>query len=201
MTARDRPAGSPVAAAVRSAPVVSPSVAVTVTAGESASLYWTLTPSGAVLVTAGADRIVKSASLTSKKTFPTASILIRAFPVATFGSVTVAEPVLAVCSASTYGKVSPPSADSEIFTCAAFTGATSVPATSHVTVWAEPPSRTAAAPCEVTRNGPASGASTTATSPLPMPPPPSRPSRAVSLKCRVRSPAMPTQSRVGRNSE
>ena len=42
---------------------------------------------------------------------------------------------------------------------------------------------------------------TSLVSALPMPPPPGCPSRAVSRKFSVRSPAKPTQSAVGRNSE
>ena len=68
-----------------------------VTVGARASLYWTATPpAGASEETSGVARMVKSASLTSKKTLPTASILIRALSVATFGTVTVALPLLAV---------------------------------------------------------------------------------------------------------
>src|SRR3954469_14170757 len=54
---------------------------------------------------------------------------------------------------------------------------------------------------EVTRNGPAKGASVRLVSAWPTPPPPSLASRAVRRKFSVRSPRTPTQSAVGRNSE
>ena len=88
-----------------------------------------------------------------------------------------------------------------IFTSVVFTGARLVPATSHVTVWAEPPVTAPGAPCDVTRNGPAVGASTSLVSAEPRPPAPGLPSRAVSRKFSVRSARNPTQSAVGRNSE
>ena len=78
----------------------------------------------------------------------------------------------AVLSARTYGKVAPPSTDSEMRTSAALTGATSVPATSQVIACAVPPSTVVADAWEVTRNGPAPGASVTAVSALLTPPPP-----------------------------
>ena len=83
--------------------------------------------------------IVKSAFETSKKTLPTASTLIRACVV---GDVRqrhrLASRRSASLAASTYGYVWPPSVDSVIFTFAVLTGATSVPATSQVTVCVEP---------------------------------------------------------------
>jgi hypothetical protein len=57
---------------------VSASLAETVTVGASASLYWTVAPpAGASFDSSGAAWMVKSASVRSKKMFPTASILIR----------------------------------------------------------------------------------------------------------------------------
>src|SRR3954451_19397477 len=106
----------------------------------------------------GTITVVKSASEMSKKTLPTASTLIRAFEVATFGTVTDCDPSFGVLSASTYGYVWPPSADSVIFTLAVLTGATSVLATFHATVRCEPATHFAAAAGPFTRNGPAVGA-------------------------------------------
>src|SRR3954452_10807770 len=97
--------------------------------------------------------IVKSAFEMSKKMFPTASTLIRAFFVGVFGTTTLWEPSFAVDAASTYGYVCPPSTDSEIFTLAVEMGAALVPATFHVTVCVEPAAQFAGEP--VTRNGPA----------------------------------------------
>ena len=101
-----------------------------VNGNEAASLYCTVASAGTVI--RGEARIVKSASDRSKKTLPTASILIRAFCVATSGMLSDSLPSLGVLSDNTCGKVAPPSVDSEIFTFFASTGATSVPATSHV---------------------------------------------------------------------
>src|SRR5262245_39701023 len=101
---------------------------------------------------------VISASLRSKNTLPTASILMRAALVAMLGMVTLAVPSLGVLSASTYGKVLPPSAEKVIFTALVLTGAASVPATFQVTVWVEPPFTVDGVDAEVTRNGPAAGA-------------------------------------------
>ena len=66
-----------------------------------------------------------------------------------FGSVTASEPSFGVLAASTFGYVWPPSVESAIFTFAVLTGATSVPATSHVTVCVEP-RRPASPPCSAT---------------------------------------------------
>src|SRR5262249_47242580 len=77
---------------------------------------------GAVLV----EVMVKLASEISKKMFPTASTLMRAWVVATlavFGMVTLAEPLFGTLAASTNGKVFPPSVDNVIFTFAQLTGA------------------------------------------------------------------------------
>ncbi len=95
----------------------------------------------------------------------------------------------------------PPSTDRLIFTSVTPIGATFVPATSQVTVCAEPPVSGADVDCEVTRNGPASGSITSRVSADPTPPAPGFPSRAVSLKFSVRSFRNPTHAFVGRNSE
>ena len=55
------------------------------------------------MVTTGTAWIVKSAPEMSKKTFPTASTLIRALVVATFGNVTDCEPSFGVAAARTCG--------------------------------------------------------------------------------------------------
>ena len=60
--------------------------------------------------------IAKSAFETSKKTLPTASILMRACVVPTIGRTTEAEPVFGVEAASTYGYVWPLSTERLIFT-------------------------------------------------------------------------------------
>jgi hypothetical protein len=54
-----------------------------------------------VTTTSGAPWITRSASDTSKNTFPTAWTLIRAFVAATLGSITVSEPSFAVAAART----------------------------------------------------------------------------------------------------
>ncbi len=70
--------------ALSAEPSVSGSVAVTVTSGESESLYCTWAPpAGASLLTTGTPEIVKSEFEMSKNTFPTASILTRACVVPT----------------------------------------------------------------------------------------------------------------------
>src|SRR4051812_12485903 len=127
----------------------------------------------------GTITVVKSASEMSKKTLPTASTLIRACDVATFGTVTDCDPSFGVLSASTYGYVCPPSTDSVIFTFAVLTGATSVLAGFHDTVRCEPATHFAPALGPFTRNGPAVGASRSVVSALLTPP---RPSRAVRRK-------------------
>src|SRR5215213_9467559 len=88
-----------------------------------------------------------------------------------------------------------------ILTFAALTGETSVPATSQVIVCATVPKRTCGTACEVTRNGPASGATVTLVEANPIAPPPGLLSRAVRRKFSVRSPSKPTQSLVGSHSE
>ena len=116
----------------------------------TASLYWTVL---SVTTTSGAAWMTRSASETSKNTLPTASTLIRACWSAMFGTVTSAEPSFGVLAART----SPLSR--LIFTSLVPTGATSVPATFQVTVCVVPARSVAGAACEVTRNGPANGAS------------------------------------------
>jgi hypothetical protein len=54
---------------------------------------------------------------------------------------------------------------------------------------------------EVSRNGPAPGATVSATSALSSPPKPGWLSRAVRRKCSVRDASMPTQAAVGSSSE
>lgn len=66
--------------------------------------------------------IVKLVSDTSKKTLPTAPILIRAVDVGVFGITTSAEPLFAVAPATTVENVVPPSVERLISTCDAFTG-------------------------------------------------------------------------------
>jgi hypothetical protein len=75
--------------------------------------------------------IEKLASDTSKNTFPTPPIRRRAELVVTFGSVTVALPVLGAAAASTVENVAPPSVDRLISTEPVLTGAEAVPAGSH----------------------------------------------------------------------
>src|SRR4051794_14070076 len=106
--------------------------------------------------------------------FPTASILTRAFVVATFGTVIASEPSFAVLAARTIGEVWPPSTESEIFTLAVLTGARFVLAGSHVTVRLEPAAHVVAVFGEDTRNGPAFVASSSVESALLVPPFPSR---------------------------
>ena len=77
--------------------------------------------------------MVKSLWFTSKKMLPTASTLIRAVVVLTLGKVTNSDPSFGVLAASTYGKVEPPSVDSEIITLGA-SSAVFVLLTSQVTV-------------------------------------------------------------------
>ena len=96
----------------------------------------------------------KFASETSKKTFPTASILTRACEVTPIGIVTSAEPSFGVLAKSTVGKVWPPSVESEILTFATLTGAAVVLATFQVTVWTEPPATWIEVFGDVTLNGP-----------------------------------------------
>src|SRR5204863_4087514 len=74
-TESESPAGSPVATAESDEPSESASDAETTSGGEIAEPYTTL---AFAAVTAGCAWIVKFAFETSKKTFPTASILIRA---------------------------------------------------------------------------------------------------------------------------
>ena len=124
--------------------------------------------------------IVKFVFETSKKTFPTASTFTRAVVVSVFGSVTTSEPSFGVLAASTVGYVWPPSVESEIATSAVETGGTSVLALFHVTVCCEPGGYVTPVSGEVTRNGPAAGASVTVMSPKLFPPPRSR---AVRRKC------------------
>jgi hypothetical protein len=82
--------------------------------------------------------ILKLLSETSKKTLFTASTLILAVLVLTFGIATFALPLLGTDAASTVGNVCPPSVDSEILTFAVLTGAAVVFATFQVTVWVVP---------------------------------------------------------------
>ena len=146
--------------------------------------YWVGSKSAVTVVVVATGPMPKSTSLTSKKTLPTASTLMRAWDVATKGSVTTAEPVFGAAAASTYGQVLPPSVERLSLTLVVPIGATSVPATFHVTVWLEPSSRVAAVDCEVTRKGPVPGARVSTVSAQPMPWPPRWPSRAVSRKSR-----------------
>ena len=76
-----------------------------------------------------------------------------------------------------------------------------VPATSHVMFCSVVPWITCGTDCDVTRNGPASGATVTLVWANPMPPPPILPSRAVRRNVIVRSRRKPTQSAVGSHSE
>src|SRR5688500_20391620 len=64
---------------------------------------------------------------------PTASIRTRAFSVSIEGETTACEPSFGVLSASTVGKVAPPSVESRIRTFAAFIGEPAEPPTSQVT--------------------------------------------------------------------
>ena len=99
--------------------------------------------------------IVKFTSETSKKTLPTASILILAVVVGVFGIVTVSDPSLDVLARRTVGKLYPPSVERRILTLAAETGELAVPATFHVTVLVEFPVQDTAVFGCVTTNGPA----------------------------------------------
>src|SRR4051812_49715282 len=118
-TDSDIPAGRPVADAVRSLPSVSASVAPTVTSGERESLYCTFwLPPASEFVATGNAWMVKLAFETSKKMFPTASILRRACVAPTFGRGTDSEPSFAVLAARTCGDARPPSGGRLIFTVA-----------------------------------------------------------------------------------
>jgi hypothetical protein len=128
---------------------------------------------------------VKLAFETSKKTFATASTLTRAVVVSVAGRVTSSVPSFAVLAASTSGYVWPPSEESAMLTFAVETGGRSVLALFQVTVCCEPGGYVTAVSGEVTRNGPAVGASVRVTSPKLLPPPPVCRSRAVALKCSV----------------
>ena len=90
----------PVATADSVEPSESSSVAEATTAPPRPSLYCRLRSK---VVTTGTAWIVKFVSEMSKKTFPTASTLIRAVVVPSFGRVTGSEPSLAVAAARTYG--------------------------------------------------------------------------------------------------
>ena len=125
---------------------------------------------------------MKSVFETSKKMLPTASIFTRAVVVVMSGMVTSCEPSFGVSAARTYGYVSPPSSDMLIATFDVLVGGTSVFALSHVTVCVEPPPYVTGVFGEVTRNGPAFGASVRVTSPNVLPPPPTCRSRAVMRK-------------------
>jgi hypothetical protein len=124
----------------------------------------------------------KLASETSKNTLPTASTFSLASANAALGSVTSCEPSFGVPAARTCGYVRPPSAERLIFTLAVDTGGAAVCATSQVTVADPPPTTGAPSAWDVTRNGPAAGASVRTVSSLPMPAPPDRLSRAVTRK-------------------
>ena len=78
--------------------------------------------------------MVKFGSEMLKKMLSMASILTRAVVVGTFGTVTVAEPVLGLEAASVNGKLAPPSMESIIRTLPQLTGALDVFATFQVTV-------------------------------------------------------------------
>ena len=82
----------------------------------------------------GENWMVKFTFEMSKKMLPTASTLMRAVVVLTFGTMMVWLPSLGVLSAMTMGNVWPPSVDSEILTLAALMGAALVPLTAQVTV-------------------------------------------------------------------
>ena len=72
--------------------------------------------------------------------FPTASTLIRAVDVVTFGIVTLSEPSFGVLAARTSGYVRPPSVDMLIATFEVLVGGRSVFALFHRTVCTDPPS-------------------------------------------------------------
>src|SRR4051794_26486599 len=124
----------------------------------------------------------KLASEMSKKTLPTASILILALLFGRFGNARLSEPSFGVDAASTVGNVCPPSEDSEIFTFAALIGAPEVPATSQVMFWLLPAGYVTAVSGEVTRNGPVPGARLTTVDAKSEPPAPGAPSRTVTRK-------------------
>src|SRR4051812_50161288 len=103
-TDSDIPAGRPVADAVRSLPSVSASVAPTVTSGERESLYCTFwLPPVSEFVATGNAWMVKLAFETSKKMFPTASILRRACVQPQVRGVTRPEPSSAAVAARSCG--------------------------------------------------------------------------------------------------
>ena len=97
--------------------------------------------------------IVKFVLEISKKMLPTASTLMRAVVVGRLGTVIAWLPSLAV-SATTVGKLKPPSVDNSILTVAALTGAEVVLATFHVTVCVEFPAHETLVLGEVTTKGP-----------------------------------------------
>src|SRR5262245_56571513 len=116
----------------------------------------------------------------------TASTLMRAVVVGVFGITTFAVPIFGVLAASTVGKVSPPSTDSEIFTFAVLIGAPLVPATFQVTVRPVFPPHETAVLGAVTENGPATTVGTTTVVAVEMAPAPARLSRAVTMNVIVR---------------
>src|SRR5690606_29183098 len=80
------------------------------------------------------------------------------------------------------GYVCPPSVENQISTLGLSTGATSVPATSQVTVSVSPMVQVVAVVCEVTTNGPEPPSTTTAILSLAVEAPPATLSRTVYLK-------------------
>src|SRR5438093_162018 len=120
----------------------------------------------------------------SKKMFPLACTLMRAWLVERLGSSTDSEPSLGVLTASATGKVAPPFVERRIVTVVALIGEAVVPATSQLTV--RKPDQITAVFGEVTLNGPAEPTTVTAMSSVVTPPPPTRLSRAVTRKFIVR---------------
>ena len=139
---------------------------------------------------------MKLARLTSKKTLPTAEILIRACALSASGRKTTCEPSFGVDGVTSFPNVRPPSVDIVMRTFAVPTGGALVPATDQVTVSGVPASTVLALACDVTRNGPAVGVSVSVVSSCATPPAAGWPSRAVRRKC-----SAPAYAAAGRNSE
>src|SRR5690606_10274509 len=106
---------------------------------------------------ASTPTMVKLALDTSKNTLPTQEARTRACVVlgAGAGTMTEAEPLLAVLAASSNGQLAPPSTDRSRRTLAQETGAASVLATFQVTVCGSARSQVVAVLGLVTTNGPA----------------------------------------------
>src|SRR5690554_1315922 len=99
-----------------------------------------------------------------------------------FGTFTTALPVLGTFRAKVIGKVCPASSEKKISTLGEFTGAVSVPATSHVIVSVVPVSQKLVPDCEVTTKGPELPSTVTLILSLAEAPPPTKLSRTVYLK-------------------